>query len=237
MEHLTSVQFFDKLKVYQMRQKGGRDMELSCRERECIQGSFLFRGVPEEGLDWALKHSHKETASKNAVLYTTRQFRHSLGLVLSGKVRVTRGELFVGNLEAGDWFGAAALFNEREEYPSTLTALTDCEVLFMPQEAVVELLERWPRAGSNYVRYLSERICFLSDRLNSLAAGTAEEKVEQFLRRSADSDGVVCVSATAIAQALGLGRASVYRAFECLEARGILARDHKKFIIQSRETR
>lgn len=212
-------------------------MELLRRERECIQGSFLFQGVPEEGLDWALEQSHKETTFKNAVLYTTRHFRRSLGLVLSGKVRVTRGDLFVGNLGPGEWFGAAALFNEREEYPSTLTALADCEVLFLPQETVTELMERWPRAGANYVQYLSERICFLSDRLNSLAAGTAEEKVEQFLLHSADSDGIVRVSATAIAQALGLGRASVYRAFECLEERGILIRDHKKFIIQSRETR
>lgn len=212
-------------------------MELSCRERERLRDSFLFRGVPGEGLDWALEQSRKEAAPRGAVLYTPRHFHRSLGLVLSGKVRVTRGELFVGNLEPGEWFGAAALFNEREEYPSTLTALVDCEVLFLPQEAVTELMERWPRVGLNYVHYLSERICFLSDRLNSLAAGTAEEKVEQFLRRSADPDGVVRVPATAIAQALGLGRASVYRAFECLEERGVLTRDHKKFIIQSKETR
>ena len=212
-------------------------MELSSRERKCIQGSFLFRGVPEEGLEWALEQSRKETALKNAVLYTTRHFRRSLGLVLSGKVRVTRGDLFVGKLGPGEWFGAAALFNEREEYPSTLTALADGEVLFLSQETVTELMERWPGAGANYVRYLSDRICFLSDRLNSLAAGSAEEKVEQFLRRSADADGVICVPATAVAQALGLGRASVYRAFETLEERGVLTRDHKKFIIKSRETR
>ena len=171
------------------------------------------------------------------MLYTTRRFQRSLGFVLSGKVRVTRGELFVDVLEPGTWFGAAALFNEREDYPTTLTALADCEVLFLSQETVAELMERWPRAGVNYVHYLSGRICFLSDRLNSLAAGSAEEKVEQFLRRSADADGVVCVPATAVAQALGLGRASVYRAFETLEERGVLSRDHKKFIIQSKKAR
>lgn len=202
-----------------------------------LQNSFLFRDVPEEGLNWALDQSRKEDAAKGAVLYTARQFQRCLGFVLAGKVRVTRGELFVDVLEPGDWFGAAALFNEREEYPATLTALTDCEVLFLSQEAVAELMERWPRAGVNYVYYLSGRICFLSDRLNSLAAGSAEEKVEQFLRRSADSDGVVCVPATAVAQALGLGRASVYRAFDRLEARGILTRDHKKFILQSEKAR
>lgn len=206
------------------------------RERTMLRDSFLFRNVPEEGLDWALVQSQTRTASKGAVLYTTRQFQHSLGFVLSGKVRVTRGDLFVDVLEPGAWFGAAALFNDREDYPTTLTAQTDCRVLFLTQETVAQLMERWPRAGINYVHYLSGRIRFLSDRLNSLAAGSAEEKVEQFLRRSADADGVVCVPATAVAQALGLGRASVYRAFDTLEERGVLKRDHKKFIIKSQKS-
>lgn len=212
-------------------------MGITSRDLARLRDSFLFRGVPAEGLEWALAQSRKETAPRGAVLYTARQFRRCLGVVLSGKVRVTRGDLFVDVLEPGDWFGAAALFNQREEYPSTLTAQADCDVLFLSQETVSELMERWPRAGKNYVHYLSERICFLSDRLNSLAAGSAEEKVEQFLRRGANAAGEVCVPATAVAQALGLGRASVYRAFESLEERGILTRDHKKFIIKEKETR
>lgn len=212
-------------------------MEITRQTQAKLRGSFLFRNVPEEGLDWVLEQSRSEVAEKGAVLYTPQQFQRCLGFVLSGKVRVTRGELFVNVLEPGDWFGAAALFNEREDYPSTLTAQTDCEVLFLAQETVAELMERWPRAGVNYVHYLSGRICFLSDRLNSLAAGSAEDKVEQFLRRSADPDGIVCVPATEVAQALGLGRASVYRAFDRLEERGILTRDHKKFILQTKKAR
>ena len=212
-------------------------MEHKHREREQLKKSFLFRDVPEEALDWAMTQGQKERPTKGSILYSDRHFQRCLGIVLSGKVRVTRGDLFVDVLEPGGWFGAAVLFNEREVFPSTLTALSDCEVLFFTQTVVEQLMERWPKAGFNYVRYLSDRIGFLSDRLNSLAAGTAEEKVEQFLRSRANPDGVVCVPATTIAQALGLGRASVYRAFEQLEIRGILTRDHKRFIIQAREKR
>ena len=203
-------------------------MELTRSQRDLARESFLFREVPEEALDFCLERSGEEQAERGAALYTPARFRRCLGLVLAGRVKVTRGDLFVNVLERGDWFGAAALFNDREEYPSTLTALTACEVLFLSQQTVAELMERWPKAGANYVRYLSGRIGFLSDRLNSLAAGTAEEKVQQFLLRSADGDGRVTVSATAIAQALGLGRASVYRAFDSLEQRGILSRTGKE---------
>lgn len=203
-------------------------MELTHGQRELVRQSFLFRGVPEEVLDFCLAESRQERAERGAALYTPTRFRRCLGLVLAGKVRVTRGELFVGILSRGDWFGAAALFNDREEFPSTLTALAECTVLFFPQETVARLLRQWPEAGENYVRYLSGRIGFLSDRLNSLAAGTAEEKVEQFLRHGAHENGTVTVSATAISQALGLGRASVYRAFESLEERGIITREGKQ---------
>lgn len=203
-------------------------MELTRAQRKLAMESFLFRGVPEQALDFCLTQSQGEHAGRGDELYTPGKFRRCLGLVLSGRVRVTRGEMFVGVLERGDWFGAAALFHDREVYPSTLTALTECEVLFFPQEAVEQLMERWPKAGANYVRYLSGRIQFLSDRLNSLAAGSAEDKVEQFLLRSADEHGAVTVSATAIAQALGLGRASVYRAFDHLEERGVISREGKK---------
>lgn len=203
-------------------------MELTRGQRDLVKGSFLLREVPEQALDFCLSQSEGEHAGRGDVLFTPGKFRRCLGLVLSGRVRVTRGEMFVGVLERGDWFGAAALFNDREEYPSTLTALTECEVLFFPQGVIEELMERWPRAGANYVRYLSGRIQFLSDRLNSLAAGSAEGKVEQFLRRNADEHGNVTVSATAIAQALGIGRASVYRAFEHLEERGEITREGKR---------
>lgn len=199
-------------------------MELNGDPRSLLGASFLLQGVPREGLDWALDRSHAERSARGAVLYAPARFRRSLGLVLDGQVRVTRGELVVALLEQGDWFGAAALFNDREEFPSTLTAICPCRVLYLSQETVEELLRRWPRAAENYIRYLSGRIGFLSDRLNSLAAGTAEEKVKQFLLRQADERGTVDVSAIELAHALGLGRASVYRAFDALAEQGFLSR-------------
>lgn len=204
--------------------------------KELMRRSFLLRNVPEEGLEFCLSEAYIQQALRGEVLYSPERFQRCLGLVLSGRVRVSRKELFVAVLEKGDWFGAAALFTERDEFPSTLTALTECTVLFIPQQTIKQLMSRWPQAGENYVRYLSGRIGFLSDRLNSLAAGSAEEKVEQFLLRSADETGVFTGSATAIAQALGLGRASIYRAFETLEGRGVITRDGKHIcLVKTRE--
>ena len=196
--------------------------------RKTAQSTFLFRQVPEEGLDWTLSNGWIEQAQRGEVLFAPERFTHSLGLVLSGRLNVTRGDLLVDKLSAGDWFGAAAVFNEREEYPSTLTALSECRVMFFSQGTVERLMERWPQAARNYIGYLSGRICFLSDRVDSLAAGSAEEKVEQFLLRRADESGTITLSAASIAKGLGIGRASVYRAFERLEERGVITRSGKQ---------
>ena len=203
-------------------------MEKEDQIRRMLQQTFLFRQVPEEGVEWACSNGQVQSVQRGVVLFAPEHFTHSLGLVLSGQIRVTRGDLFVDSLGPGDWFGAAALFNGREEYPSTLTAQSECQVLFFSQETVETLIERWPQAARNYIGYLSGRICFLSDRVNSLAAGSAEGKVEQFLLRQADESGVVTLSAASIAKALGLGRASIYRAFERLEERGAIARCGKQ---------
>lgn len=213
----------------------GDYMELTQGHRQRAAESFLFQDVPAEGLDWALARGELVCAGRGEMLYSPDRFRHSLGLVLSGRVRVTRETLFVSILEQGSWFGAAALFNGREAYPSTLTALCPCEALLFSQETVSGLLARWPAAGVNYIRYLSGRICFLSDRLDSLAAGSAEEKVRQFLLSSADEAGRTTVPAAGIAKALGLGRASVYRAFESLESRGIITRTGKTIQLWKQE--
>lgn len=208
-------------------------MEQKREGREQLEESFLLRSLPQQAVDFCLERGETQCAGRGAVLYAPGKFRRCLGLVLSGRVRVTRGELFVSVLGPGDWFGAAALFNGREEYPSTLTAQTPCRALLLSQQTVSQLMQRWPRAAENYIGYLSGRIGFLSDRLNSLAAGSAEEKVEQFLRRGCDGSGAVTVSATAVAQALGLGRSSVYRAFEVLERRGVMTRSGKTFRLRT----
>ena len=207
-------------------------MSVTRTRRQLVCRSFLFRGLPEEEVDWALSFGTIELAARGSALYSPAKFRHSLGLVLAGRVRVTRGELAVSILEPGDWFGAAALFNGREAYPSTLTALCTCEVLFLTQEQVSQLMARQPQAAANYIGYLSGRICFLSDRLDSLAAGTAQEKVRQFLLAAADGEGQVNASAAGIAKALNLGRASVYRAFDSLERRGVISRAGKSICIR-----
>lgn len=224
-----------------MRRFGGLYM-LSSRELEALSRSPLFQGYSPDGLLHLLGQIpwERREYAKGAAIYTPERFQKALAAVLSGQVLVTKGdgELVVSLLQAGDLFGAAALFNEAADYVSTLTARSPCAVLFFSQQAVRLLIASDARFRDNYIYYLSCRIRFLSDKIDALIQGTGERKLSGFLLRRMDPEGRVSVgcSMTELAARLNISRASLYRELQKLEARGTLRREGRVIFIQQPET-
>lgn len=180
-----------------------------------------------DGAQWAavLAQSQTLAVGRGGVVYAPDRFRRCLGLILRGRVEVRRESLLMSTLSAGDVFGAAALFSDSSHYPTTLTALTPCQALLIPQEAVRRLLRECPAFAEDYAAYLSGRIRFLSQRLEAVSSPSAEGKLARYLL-SAEGEALT-LSATALCQRLGVGRATLYRAFEALEGAGAIARTGK----------
>jgi len=204
-------------------------------EVQALAGHSLFAEVPEDTLERLLATAEEVRVPRGETIYTPQRFRRCLGLILAGRVRVSKQSLVVSVLSAGDIFGAAALFTERAEYATTLTALRDCTILLIPQMAVSLLLRESPRFAENYVRYLSGRIQFLSARLDAVTAGSAEAKLAQYLLANADGEDRLTISATQLSARIGVGRATLYRAFDALEKEGAIQRAGKEIHILSRD--
>ena len=94
----------------------------------------LFAGVDQAALERLLLDAESLNVPKGEAIYTPYQFRRCLGLLLSGRVQVTKDMLLVSHLGAGDLFGAAALFTDNQDYATTLTALTPCRLVLFPQD-------------------------------------------------------------------------------------------------------
>lgn len=188
--------------------------------------TFLFRDVPEEAAEAVLSDSRaiRQQAEKGEVIYDPSHFRRCLGVVLEGTVQVNKGTLIMSVLRQGDLFGAAALFHQRPDYATTLTARSRCSLLLLPQELIEEWMERWPQVGRNYVTYLSQRIWFLSGKIDALTAGTAGRKLAQYLLAHEEDGGVkLDCSVTGLAGRLGVSRASLYRALDELRDQGAIS--------------
>lgn len=195
---------------------------------EVLGATFLFSGVSSEEITGIIREFSCEEKSylKGEVIFSPERFERVLGVVLSGRIAVTKGRLSVSELSRGSLFGAAALFNNEPEYASTLTAKTATTVLFFSQESVLTLINRDERIRMNYIRYLSARIRFLSEKVDTLGEISSERKLGRFLLKNADDNGRVngC-NFSEIAGRLGIGRASLYRELTKLEEVGVIRKD------------
>ena len=192
----------------------------------------LFQACPEALVRDVLARSgcSVEDFSSGAEIYRPDRFRRCLGLLLSGRVLVTKGSLTVSTLEPGDLFGAAALYNDAPDYATTLTAQGICRCLLLDQELLDRLLGEEALLRRNYLTYLTGRIRFLNARLGSLAVGDTEGRVVRYLLSSLSYGAVEC-SASGLARQLGISRASVYRAFQDLEQAGLIRREGRAILV------
>lgn len=219
-------------------------MKLNETETELVLKTELFRGSPPSVLTRILAVSDCTAAAyeKNEVVYDKTNFSRSLGIVLEGRLRVTKENadkrsIVMSTLQRGAMFGAAALFNSEPEYATKITAIEHSRVLFLPQRLIKRMIEREPEIAENYIRYLSERILFLNRKIYFLTAGTAEQRLAGFLldNLAVGEFSEMPMPMHRLADALNMSRASLYRAFDELTASGAVSKQGKLVCINNAE--
>ncbi|MCI7511065.1 MAG: Crp/Fnr family transcriptional regulator [Firmicutes bacterium] len=219
-------------------------MKLNEIETELVSKTELFRGSPPSVLARILAVSDCTAAEyeKNEVVYDKTNFYRSLGIVLEGRLRVTKENadkrpIVMSTLQRGAIFGAAALFNSEPEYATKITAIERSRVLFLPQRLIKRMIEREPDIAENYIRYLSERILFLNRKIYFLTAGTAEQRLAGFLldNLAVGEFSEMPMTMHRLADALNMSRASLYRAFDELTASGAVSKQGKLVCINNAE--
>ena len=209
---------------------------LNIRDLAAIIDSPLFAGCDIDRIkQFAENGKWKAVVFENhQTIYSPDSFEKKLGIFLSGKALVTKGELTVSELSKSEMFGAGALFNDEENYVSTITAKSKCRILFLSQEDVRELIDNDLRVRYNYISYLSNRIRFLSSKIDALSQGSGEKKLSLFLLRNMNEEGCVVLgcSMTELASRLNVGRASLYRDINKLEEEQIIERDGKTIFVK-----
>lgn len=219
-------------------------MKLNEIETELVSKTELFRGSPPSVLTRILAVSDCTAAEyeKNDVVYDKTNFSRSLGIVLEGRLRVTKENadkrsIVMSTLQRGAMFGAAALFNSEPEYATKITAIEHSRVLFLPQRLIKRMIEREPEIAENYIRYLSERILFLNRKIYFLTAGTAEQRLAGFLldNLAVGEFSEMPMPMHRLADALNMSRASLYRAFDELTEIGAVSKQGKLVCINNAE--
>ncbi len=165
-----------------------------------------------------------------------------LGVIIKGKAKVlsndTERQVVLRTLTVGDMFGVSTLFGGSDTEVSRITAASSCSVLFISENELGKLLEGDKSIMYNYIRFLTSRIFFLQSRIACFTAGSAERRLALYLYSLREEQGMgdsvtPNVPLNTLSEMLDIGRASLYRAIDCLTDDGFIKKDGKSFILTS----
>ena len=97
-----------------------------------------------------------------------------------------------------------------------------------------KLLSDYPVIAVNYISFLSDRIRFLNRRIDAFSAGSAVQKLYEYLAEMTDGEKSVTLSfgMAELARRLKMGRSSLYRSLEVLQENGLVTRCNNTFTVK-----
>lgn len=201
------------------------------KDEKKLSDFFLFSGLDDEQLEKITKNACIEAVeySPKSEVYSPLEYRKSIGLIVSGSVSVYKlsgtHATLLNVIGAGEIFGLAAMFSDKDDYPTTVRAKGKTKIIFISEENLCRIMTQYPVVSLNYIKFLSQKIRFLNDKIDSFTRNGAESKTAKFLLdRSAkqNSDEIIVKNMSAAASYIGTARASLYRILESLADKGVI---------------
>ena len=193
---------------------------------------FLLKDIPQNEQNEIISaFPSSKSFKKGEIIYSAEVFPNALGLILKGEAfAVTNNDnkLFMNSFKSGTAFGVAAVFGNKSNFVSTITAKTDMEILFITEETLLKIFEKYPKTAVNYIEFLSDKIRFLNKKVALLSSGSADDTVLNYLSSVADSSGNAALprNMTLLSKTIGISRASLYRCIENLENKGLILKEN-----------
>lgn len=212
---------------------------MTSRDREALFSNPLIAALRQSDCENWIKTGRAKIAAfeKGEAVMTEENFVRCLIVILKGSAAVykTGGDgrcRAINLLRRGDVFGMATLFYE-QDFPSEIVAEEPCRMAIFPKELVEEAFAASPEFAKAYVTLLSQKIHFLNSRIGTFAEGETTERLLRWLAAVSGGKTEFCLpcSMSRAAEAIGVGRASLYRAMDALGDEGVLTRSGKSIVI------
>ena len=199
----------------------------------------LFQSLPDEELSALLSGAKPRRYDRGETVLRAGQTTRSLGVVLSGAVRLEREDAMgnrelVGQLHAGEIF--AEVFAVLPDSPVMVTAVAAerTEVLFLP----VERLTAQPETALRLLQLMARKNAALSEKLRHVSRRTTRGKLLSYLdaerRRARSERFTLRYDRQQLADYLAVDRSAMCRELSRLRAEGVLDYDRKDFYFPRR---
>ena len=189
---------------------------------------FLFRGLDELSISKLLDMINPKNREyeRGDCIYSPDSFDRRAGIVLSGECSIFQGrsigkDIPLNTVTSPGCFGITAALCGRDDFP---TVIIDDIKTIAKASSVVAL---------NIIEFMSERICFLNDKIATFSGDNVEQKLARYIIRSLGAKPMVpCIfNKKHASEAINAGRASLYRALDSLSSSGMIELKEKTLII------
>lgn len=208
------------------------------KHMDVLQGSILFEGLDRCEI---LAHLSGEGVSFKRYKARSKIFFPGMSaarlcILLEGGAHVSKRSgnktLRMSELAPGAVLGTASLFahENTRPYPTHVHAGADACLLEIAEPALLLMFQHDTRILRNYLRYITDRIYFLNARIDNLICPSAKDRLYLYLMQNANENKLK-LDMTALAQALGISRATLYRALDSLEQTGVIRRRGKEIML------
>lgn len=205
-----------------------------------FSGTFLFRGIQKPRLANILDSVHVEDVTYHRAdqIYSPQKFERKIGFVFSGECEALQthtvyGDVSLNVLRRGETFGIVSIFSERDKYLTDVRAKKASRILFINQSDLFELVKTHSDISFNIIRFLTDRITFLNEKIATFSAANVEQKLAShiFSLYKRTNSLTFDFNKSRSAHSISAGRASLYRALDKLSDAKLITLDNKKITI------
>jgi len=196
---------------------------------------FLFNGIDDKIIDDLLLFEgiNIQEYPPGEIMQSSKT-HEKIGIIIKGNAIVRSGDdgVIIRKLTTKDVFGVASLY-DKQTYLTYVSAVSSCTVITLDRDFVDKCISYNSSIAKNYIVFLAKRISFLNSKINSYTAKNAENKLYSYLLQLPRNNNTVelNVSLSTLSKMIGIGRASLYRAFEKLENNGTIKKIDKLIIL------
>ncbi|WP_035287924.1 Crp/Fnr family transcriptional regulator [Clostridium sp. KNHs214] len=209
---------------------------------DVLRNISLFSTVREPDLERliASNHIYQKHYMKGVTVHNANETCQTLDIVLSGSLVAyslsTNGSsTTMFEFSKGSMLGTNLLFDESHDYPLNIYCLTDCQIIHIDINAVLEFLHDY-NFTLHYIRSLSHNSQGINQKIAMFTQRTLRENIMNYLKQQTiiqkSSVILLPMSKRQLADYFGVQRPSLFRELKKLKEEGIIEINNRTIAIK-----
>lgn len=211
---------------------------------DILRNISLFSAIKESDLEKLIagNHIYQKHYMKGATVHNANETCRTLDIVLSGSLVAyslsTNGSATtMFQFSQGSVIGANLLFGENHSYPLNIYCLTDCQIIHIDINAVLEFLHDY-NFTLHYIKSISQNSQGINQKIAMFTQRTLRENIMDYFKQQTiiqkSSVILLPMSKRQLADYLGVQRPSLFRELKKLKEEGIIEINNRTIAIKNK---